>query len=176
MFILGSGSSLTQDDVELLRGRDVIAVNNAYQLAPWAKHLHAGDWAWWKAYNPQFDGQKWTISRLAAGRWGATWLNPVSAHGLSDKPGTVAHGFNSGYQAINLAYHLGYSRVILLGYDCGGSHWFGDHQTTPNPKAKDFARWIDAFNQMDTLGMEVLNASRDTALTCFYRVKLEDVL
>jgi uncharacterized Rossmann fold enzyme len=92
----------------------------------------------------------------------------------------VNGGGNSGYQAINLAYHLGAERVILLGYDMhchsGQSHWFGDHP-------KDFAsntqyeRFIKRFRTIKPAdyGIEILNCSRVTALDAFPRYSLDDL-
>lgn len=178
--IAASGPSLTAHDLELCRGMEVMAVNNAWTLAPWAAHLYAGDVWWWKKYNPDFKGYRWTSSQMAYRKYGATWMQPVQALGLVSTPGQIAHGYNSGYQAINTAYHLGASRLILLGFDMMPSedknHFHGDHEKLPNPAKADFKRWLAAFDCMDTLGMEIINCSRQTALTCFERANLEDVL
>jgi hypothetical protein len=180
IIIAASGPSLTRDDLELCRGHEVMAVNNAWQLCPWASHLYAGDSWWWKHYNPDFNGYRWTMSQMAYRKFGATWMQPVQAYGLVSTPGQIAHGYNSGYQAINTAYHLGASRLILLGFDMMpdgyNKHFHGDHVGLCNPEKKDFQRWIEAFDRMDTLGMEIINCSRRTALTCFERASLEDAL
>lgn len=42
-FILGGGPSLTVEQVESLRGRRVIAVNQAYKLGDWIDVLFFGD-------------------------------------------------------------------------------------------------------------------------------------
>jgi hypothetical protein len=61
---LGGGPSLTQAQVDACRGRaHVIAINDAFRLAPWADVLYACDWQWWKA-NPEaydFAGLKVSI-------------------------------------------------------------------------------------------------------------------
>lgn len=87
---------------------------------------------------------------------------------------------NSGAGSIGLADKMGARRIILLGYDCqhtgGKAHWHGDH-----PKhlgnAAGVDKWHEAFVQMaKSVKAEVLNASRDTALTCWPRVDLEEAL
>lgn len=93
----------------------------------------------------------------------------------------IRTGGNSGYQALNLAVLLGASRIILLGYDMRGSHWHGDHpKRLANPKESDFAAWRARFAttlpDLARAGVEVLNCSRDTALECFARARLEDVI
>ena len=45
---IASGPSLTQADVDYVRGKArVIVVNNGYLLAPWADVLYAADARWW---------------------------------------------------------------------------------------------------------------------------------
>lgn len=98
----------------------------------------------------------------------------------------VMHGGNSGYQALNLALHLGARRIVLLGYDMGVGedgrlHWFGRHPSgLNNPKPEHFATWAKAFGALAPaladLGVEVVNCSRRTALDCFRRAPLEEVL
>lgn len=89
---------------------------------------------------------------------------------------------NSGAAAISLAALMGAQRVVMLGFDCqhtgGKTHWHGSH-----PKglgdAGSVGMWGKAFADLarDMRGRcEVLNASRATALDCFERVNLEDVL
>jgi hypothetical protein len=95
-------------------------------------------------------------------------------------------GGNSGYQAMNLALHLGAARIVLLGYDMapaddGRLHWFGAHPAgLANPDGVNFATWPKAFDRLAPaladLGVEVVNCSRRTALGCFARAPLEEVL
>lgn len=95
----------------------------------------------------------------------------------------IFHGNNSGYQAIGLAYTWGAARVILLGYDCqfsgGKRHWFGDHPRGLN-NATGIECWKRAFPKLakdaEHVGLAIVNASRQTALTCFPRMSIEDAL
>jgi hypothetical protein len=88
---------------------------------------------------------------------------------------------NSGAGAIVTAIEGGAERVVLLGYDCqhtgGKTHWHGDHPKTLG-NANRVTSWTDKFSELarDYAKIEILNASRDTALTCFPRVELETVL
>ena len=112
--------------------------------------------------------------------WGIKVLNcQIAEKGLSRNAEAVNSGGNSGYQAINLAYHLGATRIILLGFDMhhhgGKSHWFGDHPKgfINGPPTK----YIAAFRSIkpEDYGIEILNCSRVTALDAFPRHNLEDV-
>lgn len=90
---------------------------------------------------------------------------------------------NSGAAAISLGAASGAKEIILLGYDCkygddGKRHWHGDH-----PKGLGNAARIDNWRaKFERLSKEipkdcrVINASRSTALECFERASVEDVL
>ena len=87
---------------------------------------------------------------------------------------------NSGIGSIALATHGGADKIVLLGYDCqetdGKKHWHGDH-----PKglanAVGIKDWPVKFAEFAKTGKTpIFNASRYTALDCFERVRLEDVL
>jgi hypothetical protein len=88
---------------------------------------------------------------------------------------------NSGAACITLAAQAGAKRIILLGYDCqkteGKSHWHGDHPRKLD-NAKYINRWPAKFaEQAKTLtDVEVINCTRQTALTCYPRMHLETAL
>lgn len=88
---------------------------------------------------------------------------------------------NSGAGAIALAAHFGATRIILLGYDCqkteGKAHWHGDHPRGLG-NAGSVAKWPAQFQKLaqDYRGLDIVNATRHTALTCFPLVQLEYAL
>jgi hypothetical protein len=71
----------------------------------------------------------------------------------------------------------------LLGLDCqytgGKRHWHGDHPPGLG-NAKSLKKWPTGFKRLAShckgQGVEVINASRETALDCFERQPLEAVL
>jgi hypothetical protein len=104
--------------------------------------------------------------------------------GLSFKPHKLHIGGNSGYQAINLAVLKGAARILLLGYDMkegpnGEKHWHSDHVGMANGPG-DFSGWLKHFRTLPPdlarAGCEVLNCTPDSALDCFPRARLEDVV
>ena len=183
---LGGGPSLTAEDVAAVRKRapGVIAINDAYKLAPWADVLYAADAKWWNWHQgvPSFAGRKYTLQADAAKWPGVQVLQNTGERGLEARPTGLKTGRNSGYQAINLAVHLGASRVLLLGYDMGPdpqgkTHWFGDHpDKSPSPYAIFIERFTDLVVPLRQLGVEVINCSRRTALTVFPQQTLEEAL
>ena len=145
-----------------------------------------------------FGGIKATLdARVAAADPRIRWLRngdegePGSRgrRGICLEPDRLRTGANSGYQAVNLAVHLGARRIVLVGYDMkvgddGAEHWFGQHRNRagrPVPTAAStITRWAKGFEsmvpQLSELGIEVLNAGPDSAIDCFERVSLEDCL
>ena len=124
----------------------------------------------------------WTQDYPASQKYGLYRIDGDKANGLGR--GKVHYGANSGYQAINLAYLFGAKKIILLGLDCKRgenkkAHWHGDH---PGPLNKDMPikTWLKSFpklaEDLKTEGVEVINATRDTALECFSKIQLEVAL
>jgi hypothetical protein len=190
--ILACGPSLTREDVDFCCGKaKVIAVNDAYRLAPWADALYACDSRWWFWHKgvPGFMGQKYSIdARVKKAFPSITVLRNTGDEGLELDPTGLRNGRNSGYQAINLGVHLGGKRFILLGFDMKSSpgidpktrkeikrhHFFGEH---PHPIQPPYNLMLPMFETIATplagLGVTVINATRSTALKTFPRETLE---
>jgi hypothetical protein len=180
---LATGPSLTADDVDYCRSRArVIAVNNAWQLAPWADALVASDAKWWRHHRPSFDGFKYSL-QPGASQFGAQVLDNTGETGIETLPTGIRTGMNSGAAAINIAVHFGASRILLLGYDMGHdglpSHFFGEHPQGLRASSP-YGSFIEKFNTMVepllALGVAVVNCSRKTRLMCFERLPLHEAL
>ncbi|MEH4985930.1 hypothetical protein ACOY5P_03390 [Enterobacter asburiae] len=172
---VASGPSLVASDCARVSasGLPIIAVNSSWRAVPDCQHIYAADFAWWEHYYHSLgsSAELWTQSRRANTRFGVKLFRP-----------SESGSFNSGQRAIQLAAHLGAERVILLGYDCtlaNGAHWHGRHPATMhNPVPREVGRWHSDFSSLAGAlpGVEIINASRETALTCFKRSPLEAAL
>ncbi len=176
---LGTGPSLTQQDVNLCRGKArVIAVNDAHTIAPWADVMYAADESYWRKQQgaPTFGGLKYAIEPQRIAWPGVQTLRNTGTHGLELQATGLRTGLNSGFQAIGLAVHLGAASIVLLGYDMGGGHFF---DSKPPVSTAKFAGWIKAFRTLvqplRDLSVRVVNCSRSTSLDAFPRVALEDM-
>ena len=169
---IASGPSLTREDCALAStsGMPIIAVNSSWLAVPDCQHIFAGDYLWW-VHNHDAVGSSaelWTQSLRARDMFGIQLFRPADSG-----------PFNSGQRAIQLAAHLGGTRVILLGYDCtlaNGHHWHGRHPATMhNPVPREVGRWHTDFSSLvsELQGVEIINATRHTALTCFPRTTIE---
>lgn len=184
--IIASGPSLSRADAEAARAsaHPVIAINNSHALAG-CDLLYACDAQWWDRHEPdtRHIAERWTCNAAAAERYGLRAVQASYQRGLNVEPMTVNAGMNSGYQAINLAYHLGARRIILLGYDMqrtgGANHWHADH-AAPFANGGDYADWRKRMGELAAdlaaRGVDVVNCSRQTALECFARSSIEGEL
>jgi len=114
---------------------------------------------------------------------GVTQLKNDGTYGISHNWPRLKTGQNSGYQAINLAYLMGFKKIILLGYDMqitnGKIHWHEPHKGM-NPDEHRLKIWKENYKQLAVeliaASVTVLNATRETALDCFKKVDLEQIL
>lgn len=191
--VIASGPSLLPEDVDWCRGKaKVVAVSNNWRLAPWADAMYAADFKWWNCHaaNVEFAGEKWCGTEEAATRFGLRLL-PVTKIGEDKKTnesfgltsaGVNRGGGNSGFQAVNFALLRGAARILLLGFDMqatgGRKHWFGDHPAPMNTNS-DYPAWqraMDAAAASVPAGVEIINCSRETALTAYRRARIQECL
>lgn len=137
-YIVGGGTSVKQQNLELLRGRRVIAVNSSYLAVPWADFLFFGDARWYndqrrKPQLEKFAGRIVTCSAAVRGPrlLGLTRVNPPP--GYADLPTHVVSQRTSTQGAMNLAGHLGAIRLVLLGVDMGRAEDGSSHHHEPHP-------------------------------------------
>lgn len=127
---------------------------------------------WWAKYGEEVD-QVFSGRRLSTNsierRFNVTRLQSIRSYA------------NSGAGAMSAAIHAGASKLILLGYDCqhtgGQTHWHGDHPVGLG-NATRIDAWLEEFAKLgrDHAQVEILNATRQTALECFKRIDLESAL
>jgi hypothetical protein len=187
---IASGPSLNADDCEFIRSFNArkISVNNAYKVAPWADVHYSSDHDWWEEH---YDDMR----ALCLGQFWTGYPDGVPhsdvhccpydkrGRGLSMKPGVINWGGNSGYCAIGLAVQFGAKKIVLTGYDqqdkTGQGHYDGNHPDNIR-KLFNFPMWRERFGEMakdaEKHGIQIINASRETSLTCFPRASLLDAL
>ena len=190
--VIASGPSLTKRDVEICRGHGkVIAIKKCVELAPWADVVYGCDGPWWRsvrglksfaglrlAYDPTVCNSEYGIQKVDI-------PDPTCDRFLFDRVGSVGSGRNSGFQALNLAAQFGAKRIVLLGFDMQGdtgSHFYGRNNwmQANNPDQYNFHTWKLAFafaaSDLHKRSIEVINASRSSALTCFRQLPIEAAL
>lgn len=182
---LGCGPSLTRDDIVRCAnaGAKIIAINRAWELAPMAHVLYSGDWRFWlrsiQVPDSALPPWKFSIDPLAKEyRPSVVVLQRTGATGLETSPRGLRSGCHSGYQAINLGVHFGPKKILLLGYDMkpdaqGRNHFHVEH---PDGSHVQYERRLKHFETLveplARLGVQVLNATPDSAISTFPRVHL----
>lgn len=153
-------------------------------MVPDAPYHYACDRLWWDHHYNEvkkgFKGESFTIQdelkeRNPDAKYEITRVNSTFGEGLNKEMihYGVHGGQNSGFQAANLAYILGAKTIILLGMDCYGGHFFGEH---PNPLSNHspYPKFMESWATITEV--EVINCTRSTLLDCFPKKRLEDVL
>ena len=189
---IGGGASLTQEQVDKTKGYKVIAINDAYKLAPHADILYACDRKWWDLHRGAEDFKGYKLqhefdvrpddSSILKPYPGIDMILSSGEYGWDDRDDRIRTGGNSGYQALQIAIKLGATTIGLLGYDMHAegenSHWFGEHPGGDGDPAK-YNKWIERFPDIkkaaDEKGVKIYNCTPNSALDCFPRCDIEDL-
>lgn len=188
VFIIGGGPSLFGFDWSLIENRQCIAVNGGHALG-WPPFCYFSDVDWYENSIRErglvdYGGMLVTIHTHFQDIPGVHCMRR-GPPGLNPNPDTLAWNLNSGATAINLAYHLGAKRVVLIGFDMkpreeanGTRHnWYFNYRL---PKGGQYNLFLKQFPMIardaEKLGLEIVNATPGSAVTSFPMVKLEDEL
>lgn len=201
--IIASGPSLTLSDVQyaFYRSEHVIVINSSWRICPQADLLYGADRAWWADPRTapaadEFAGERWTCSigfgtppNWAEGepqKRGIKCIDAISDQRLvSLNSALIATGSNSSFQAMNLAVLFGSRKIVFLGLDLSSNEAGETHHHNYPPEfvrttAVGYESMMRAFNaaapQLERIGVEVINASRRSALRCFPRMAIEDAI
>ena len=185
--IIAPGVSLMTSDIMALKEARVftIAIGDAGRVKMTdADILYHADATWWYNYKgcPEVSSARICIEKLTYGNVYAMRRSPKQ-DGIDLNFPYLVTGNNSGYQAINLAMYSNPKEIILLGYDMkktdGKHNIIGDHPPRIKRPA-DFDLFIDNISTLapvlDNMRVKVYNCSLDSALTCFDKKELKDVL
>lgn len=172
---LATGKSLASEDLSLIKDATVIAVNDAYKIYPQADILYGCDAKWWNINKPNFNGLKISLEPVE-GIYQMKWRKKL---GLDLEFPYLATGENSGYQALNLACYLEPKKIILCGYDMGGTHFFGEHPETLRLRTP-FDCFIKNFDSLKlplaNSNIVVYNTAINSNLCCFSKLSLKEAL
>ncbi len=135
----------------------VVAVSDAYKLVPDAKALVSTDAAWWE-HHPDalsFKGRRFRSS-------------PDFHDVLGVEKFSLQSGINSGLLACHVAVMLGATKLLLCGFDMGGSHYFGEHPAPlKNTTPSRFEVFKKQFAGFKPAGVEIINCTVGSQLICY---------
>lgn len=162
--LLAPGPSASAELAELIRHLPTGAIGCAFQLAPWARFVAASDRGWWRKYPDAMAFPE----RFA--------MMPVDGAERINVP-VVGAICNSGVLGLEVAKLKGATRILLLGFDMHGAHFFGAYtnglrntnESQRRNHLRQFADWGVANK-----GIEVINCTEGSALKCFPTARLDE--
>ena len=231
-WIIGGGSSISEqfnipddlipespeefksfgDYMHLIHKYRVIGVNIAAFLGDWVDVAYWGDSDTYTEYRHQFDSYA-GLKVSSAGKFSdgsfktIKYLHRDNSRGITKSKTHVSWvSRNSGGSAVNLAYHLGATRIFILGLDMysskeGRVHWhtgYPDKSKTLNisqikkgkkqPRGvitkersdflykKQSVGWKRTANDAKKLGIEIINVNPKSNIDAFPKMSLVEVL
>jgi hypothetical protein len=196
-----TGPSLTQEVVEQIRpyheaGKVVACgLNDSYRIVDYLDELYACDLAWWRHHiSTPYLAENRTVLDFPARLWGNQSARSVlnkhphvnivqgySKPGFSRYRECIHWGANSGFQLLNLVYHMRVARMILVGYNMGvpkgqDHHFFGKHAKGMS-QAGNYNGFVRQFRKIgEPARSMIVNCTPDSALDCFRKADLGEEL
>jgi len=184
-----------------IHGKHIIAINTAFKLGNWVDLVFFGDNGWFQknredlidflnlkvACHAHFSKNDYVEERVK-------YIEKDRNHakGISPRVNKVSWNHNSGAAAISLAVHLGCKKIILVGFDMKlddkkEQHWHNQYRpkgffngNSEKGSVKTFNRHLQGFpvilKEAEKLGVEIINASPDSAIECFKKMSVQDIL
>lgn len=193
VFIIGGGQSLSRilPDPSIIYTKDIICANNAYKLFPNALCLHWIDPVWWSWHtSPKHDVLNTFKGIITSGspnrsknRDIVTYFNTINKNDGIATDKSFLYGKNTGHQCINIAVHISYKNICLIGFDSDSSasitHWHSDHERLVHKEIYD-KNMIPGFNSIvpyqEQLSFKVWNLNHESRIRCFDFAELSDFL
>jgi hypothetical protein len=100
---------------------------------------------------------------------------------LSTDPTKIECGRNSGFGALNLAFHFGAKLIYLFGFDYGTAVYCPERYAHKRKESGNhWPTWAKQFdcvkNQLIEAGVTVINASPNSSITAFPKVTIEQAM
>lgn len=191
--------------LSLIHDKHVIGVNAAYLIGDWIDMVVFGDRRFFLenrlqlaefpglkvACNPKMSGHQYDGERIKYLK-----RDRERAKGISKHPDRVSWNGNSGAAAISIAVHTGVKRIILLGFDMrlgedDRQHWHSLYKFPQKkrrnrrnnkivPAGLPFHRHLLGFPEIakdaNRMGVTILNASPNSAIECFQKTNVSELL
>ena len=211
VFIVGGGPSLMGFDFMQLKNVDTIAVNKSIEYVPDANYFITLDYTYLSKSKRNITeisksrtetifvvntggtvekrGGEYVDARFNLHYKSLNQFNhvieskkPLSSTGFGKSFTDFAHGYNSGFAALQLALLLGYEKIYLLGFDLNEhdlvTHFHSDYRgsTTKKNIPKFLEHFESAFKLTNELD-KIYSCSPNSALNAYLKkVKLSDVM
>ena len=202
--IVGTGPSLTPEVIQTAAKAQkegkvrLFGMNMAFSVLD-LDLLHGCNIAFWDHYWPEVKDlrcHKWTTRPELKGKYsGLNYIQERWEDCLSTDPSYITAHHGSSAQAMGLAYHYGIKTMLLVGFDMrfpgkvnrhhyNESRHFHDEtpltsqhwpMTGPNGELDGLIREFVTINP-ERLGIEIINCTPGSAMTCFPMMDLDKAL
>jgi hypothetical protein len=166
--LLAPGPSATAEQAEAVHAARIPlgVISSAYPLAPHAAFIAATDSKWWRAYPDALKSpaKKFTMHSVRG-------VEHVRIRGFN--------AANSGVLGLEVAKRQGATRILLLGFDMHGTHFFGRYTNgltnTVEKRRRIHLQQYLAWSRRNP-AVEVINCTPGSALECFPRADVNEFL
>lgn len=182
--------------MQALHSKHVIGINVSFMIGDWLDMVFFGDSGFFDRYQSglaSFRGIKVTCNSTVGKTVNWVKYTPCDhsrKRGISKFTNMVSWNGNSGAAAISIAAHTGAKRIILLGFDMNLSsdkmqHWHdvyqrGKVETEKRLRNLPFDKHLRGFEDIakdaKKRGIEIINASPDSAITQFPKYTVKELL
>ena len=175
-YLLGGGPSLTGFNFERLRGRGIIVgINQSMFDADACMCGVTIDPTFVQRFHDKIEAVAAVkpVYLVLGPNWWNTNSRPIrGAAYIQD----IARRGTSGFAALQIALRKGCKRITLLGFDYYPGHYHTSYPWRHHDKANErsWPRWSTDFVRVP--GVEIINASQRSLITCYPRMSLEEAL
>lgn len=170
----------------MLRGKRVIACNNAWKLGPW-DFCYIKDTAWWNQYHaeilPSFGGIIVTSDQHGPKAPRVRFLKRGKRIGLELRPDYSLVLNNAGLEALNLAVKFGVKKIVMIGFDMkqdenGNQNYHNEHKRIMDAHVNDRHRkfFPQFYHAALAHGVEIFNTSLESTIDVIPKAPLSEFI
>ena len=182
-FIISSGPSLSELDLEPLRRRLTFGLNRSFIAYPRSYYHCAMDERLFELYPDELKDTRYLFTFLDR-----PWGIPIKLLGANGFSFNLEEGIYSGYTvsyfALQLSIYMGFDRIFFLGLDLKNTsektHFFGQDHRNLTHDTTEFPKMIRAFNEASIIlkdtNVQIYNCCENSALECFPFMSYQDAI
>lgn len=173
-------------DLSLIKNEYIIAINEAYRFGKFVNTWFFADSGFYKNHREAIS--KWpnkvvSCAGAAKNDKKVEYYQRCKKHMICFEPNKLAfpNGMaNSGGTAINFAIREGFDTIVLLGFDMqfvNGKANYHDYYKKKTPRKDIYNRFTKHFEAIaKETDKTIINANPNSALNCFPKIALKDLL
>jgi hypothetical protein len=186
--VCATGPGLTSSVIETVKSAKdrflIIGVNDTYKVIDFMDEHYSCDARWWKVHGEKVNALRPGLSSWCyddeGEKYGCKRISGIGKPGFSTDPSLIHFGSNSGYQALNLAYLWGCTKMLLVGFNMqkvnNRSHFFEGREKSLNTNSP-YHKFVLNYNTIqEDIANRIINCTPNSALTKFKYQPLEEAI